>query len=150
MNIDNTRLFIGYFNDKTKPLNIATFLTRTAPEIEKLWVIQEVIRFNRKVCCCCIQFPSEKQMKKAWQQLYQLQRSEKKLTLRRWTRRTGANDRRDISWRSKEWPIGDRRSRERRNFQPLVFRYDYNSSQIRTLGKRQTPPEEATKVKSPQ
>jgi hypothetical protein len=124
MNTDNTRLFIGYFSNKNRPRKLAGFLAQVTPELEKIWIIRKLIRFDSKSYCCCLQYPTEKSAKAAWKKLFGLQKPDKQLVLRPWVRRTGANERRDIGWRSKDWPMGERRSRERRNFQPLVYRYD--------------------------
>ncbi len=124
MNTDNTRLFIGYFSNENKPQKIANFLAHQTPEVEKIWVIRKLIRSHQKVYCCCLQYPSERLANIATQKLNELHKPGRKLRVRRWARRTGANERRDIRWRSVEWPAEEHRSLERRNFQPLVYRYD--------------------------
>jgi hypothetical protein len=124
MSTDQTRLFVGYFSDQNKPRKIASFLSHHTPEVEKVWIISRLVRFNQKIYCCCVQYRSERQTHEAWRKLNQLEKHEKHLRVRPWVIRTGANERRDIGWRSKVWSTDERRSRERRDFQSLVYRYD--------------------------
>jgi hypothetical protein len=129
------KVFVGYLSTNLTPAKIADSISDLCPDVIEIQVMRKRVGFQSQVYCCALSFASENRRSEALTQLGAKTLKGHTLICRPWVERSAANERRDVYWRNRDWNRQERRSKDRREYQPwqATFETSWDKKGIRGM-----------------